>query len=76
MSLVPWAQGTTKSHRLGLVGQKGSYPDIQSLIDIQETEFLKENVVIKISNRFDKLTKNMRAQQFHVSTGSCIAWSI
>ena len=37
VGVAPWRQGTTDSHRLGSVGQKGSYPDIQGLINIQET---------------------------------------
>ena len=37
IGVAPWRQGTTDSHRLGSVGQKGSYPDMQSLINIQET---------------------------------------
>ena len=47
IGVAPWRQGTTDSHRLGSVGQKGSYPDMQSLINIQETQLLlKENFVI------------------------------
>ena len=37
IGVAPWRQGITDSHRLGAVGQRGSYPGIQSLIDIQET---------------------------------------
>ena len=37
MGVVAWRQGTTELYSWGSVGQKGSYPNIQSLIDIQET---------------------------------------
>ena len=52
MGVAPQRQGTNDSQRLGSVGQKGCYLDIQSLIDIQETKFLKENVLINYTEPF------------------------
>ena len=50
LGVAPWRQGTTDSHRLGSVGQKGSYPDIQSLIDIQESPFEKSTKICEHSS--------------------------
>ena len=67
MGVAPWRRGTTDSHRVGWVGQKVSYLDIQSLTPFLKVKRRKQNHACKSVHRSNERTGTLHTvcRSFH-----------